>query len=49
MAKEKNKNYAKYLDITKNEVKTKYKAIVRLNMEEYKVEDNEMERNPDIE
>ena len=34
--KEVNKNYEKYLKITKNEVHTKYRAIVRLPLDEYK-------------
>lgn len=42
MAKETNRNYDKYLNITKNEVHTKFKAIIRLSTEEYKVEDNDL-------
>ena len=47
--KEVNKNYAKYLTITKNEVHTKYRAIVRLPLDEYKVNDNEMLNKEDFE
>ena len=32
--KEVNKNYSKYLTITKNEVHTKFRAIVRLPLDE---------------
>ena len=47
--KEVNKNYEKYLKITKNEVHTKYRAIVRLPLDEYKVNDNEMLNKEDFE
>ena len=39
----------KYLKITKNEVHTKYRAIVRLPLDEYKVNDNEMLNKEDFE
>lgn len=42
MVKETNKNYDKFLNITKNEVHTKYKAIIRLSTDEYKVQDNDL-------
>lgn len=42
MTKETNKDYNKFLDITKNEVHTKFKAIIRLSMDEYKVQDNDL-------
>lgn len=44
-----NKDYKKYLDISKNEVKTKYRAIVRLSLEEYKIFDNELLDEDEIE
>ena len=47
--KEVNKNYSKYLTITKNEVHTKFRAIVRLPLDEYKVNDNEMLNKEDFE
>lgn len=43
------KNILKYLDVTKNEVTTKEKAIVRLSLEMYKISDNDLLDQEDFE